>query len=168
VKSPENHLVYLSIGSNIEDRYSNCLKGLHLLGETDAIYILERSPFYMTKPVDYIDQDWFINGVVKIGTTLDPVTLLQVLQKIEKKIGRKSNRIRFGPRILDLDIIFYDDSVMNQAELVIPHPRMHKRCFVLKPLCDIDPGIVHPVLNKTVQSLLLSIDDRGQEVIPYS
>jgi len=167
VTETENHLVYLSIGSNLEDRYSNCLKGIHLLGETDANRILERSPFYMTKPVGYLDQDWFINGVVKIKTTLDPLPLLQVLQEIEKKIGRKSDGIRFGPRILDMDIIFYDDSVLNHAKLVIPHPRMHKRCFVLKPLCDIDPCIVHPVLNKTVQSLLSKIDDRNQEVIPY-
>jgi 2-amino-4-hydroxy-6-hydroxymethyldihydropteridine diphosphokinase len=121
----------------------------------------------MTKPVDYSEQDWFINGVVKIKTTLDPLPLLQVLQEIEKKIGRKSDGIRFGPRILDMDIIFYDDSVLNHAELVIPHPRMHKRCFVLKPLCDIDPGIVHPVFNKTVQSLFSNIDDREQEVIHY-
>jgi len=119
VTETENHLAYLSIGSNLEDRHSNCLKGIHLLGETDPIHILERSPFYMTKPVDYSDQDWFINGVVKIKTTLDPLPLLQVLQEIEKKIGRKSDGIRFGPRILDMDIIFYDDSVMNHAELVI-------------------------------------------------
>ena len=163
----ENHLAYLSIGSNLEDCYLNCLKGIHLLGEEDAICILERSPFYKTKPVDYLDQDWFINGVVKIKTTLDPLPLLQVLRKIEKKIGRKSEDVRFGPRILDMDIIFYDDSVLNQAELVIPHPRMHKRCFVLKPLCDIDPDIVHPVLNKTVQSLLSNIAGRDQEVILY-
>jgi 2-amino-4-hydroxy-6-hydroxymethyldihydropteridine diphosphokinase len=167
VTKTENHLVYLSIGSNLEDRYSNCLKGIHLLGDEDTICILERSSFYMTKPVDYFDQDWFINGVVKIKTTLDPLPLLQVLQEIEKKIGRKSDGIRFGPRILDMDIIFYDDSVLNQAELIIPHPRMHKRCFVLKPLCDIDPDIVHPVLNKTAQSLLSNIDGRDQEVIPY-
>ena len=163
----ENHLVYLSIGSNTGDCYSNCLKGIHLLGEADAICILERSPFYMTKPVDYLDQDWFINGVVKIKTTLDPLPLLQVLREIEKKIGRKSDGLRFGPRILDMDIIFYDDFIMNHAELVIPHPRMHKRCFVLKPLCDIDPSVVHPILNKTIQSLLSNIDDRDQEVIPY-
>ena len=162
------HLAYLSIGSNLKDRHSNCLKGIHLLGETEAVRVLEQSPFYMTKPVDYLEQEWFINGVVKIKTTLDPLPLLKVLQKIEKKIGRKSDGIRFGPRILDMDIIFYDDSALNHAELVIPHPRMHKRCFVLKPLCDIDPGIVHPVLKKTVQSLLLNIDDRDQEVIPYA
>jgi 2-amino-4-hydroxy-6-hydroxymethyldihydropteridine diphosphokinase len=167
VKETENHLVYLSIGSNLGDRYTNCLKGIHLVGETEAICILERSPFYITKPVDYLEQDWFINGVVKIKTTLDPLPLLQVLQKIEKKTGRKSDGIRFGPRILDMDILLYDDSVMNHAELVIPHPRMHKRCFVLKPLCDIDPGIVHPVLRKTVQSLYSNIDDRDQEVILY-
>lgn len=168
MKPNEHHLVYLSIGSNQEHPYSNCIKGLHLLEKTDGIRILKRSLFYITRPVDYTDQDWFINGAIKIGTALDPLPLLQVLQEIEKKIGRKSNGIRFGPRILDLDILFYDNSIMDQAGLVIPHPRMHKRCFVLKPLCDIDPGIVHPVLNKTVQSLLLSVDDRNQEVIPYN
>lgn len=162
----ENHLVYLSIGSNMGDRYSNCLKGIRLLEKADAVIIMEQSPFYMTKPVDYLDQDWFINGVVKLKTTLAPFPLLRVLKEIEKKNGRKSGGLRFGPRILDMDIIFYDDFIMNHDELVIPHPRMHKRCFVLKPLCDIDPGVVHPVFNKAIQSLLSNIDGCDQEVIP--
>jgi len=167
VKQPEHHIAYLSVGSNQGNPHSNCLEGLRLLEKTRGIRILERSPFYITRPVDYLDQDWFINGAVKIGTSLDPLPLLQVLQEIETITGRKSNGIRFGPRILDLDIILYDDIVLNQTGLMIPHPRMHKRCFVLKPLCDIDPCIVHPVLHKTVESLLSSLDDRNQEVVPY-
>ena len=89
---------------------------------------------------------------------LDPFELLKKLKSIEPDAGRVDDPIRFGPRILDLDIILYDDLVTNCSELIIPHPRMHKRRFVLRPICDIDPEIVHPVLKKEMQDLL---DDPG-------
>ena len=115
----------------------------------------------------YTDQDWFINLVVKIETLLDPYRLLGRLQSIQRKAGRLQDSIRFGPRVLDLDIIFYDEMVINSTQLVIPHPRMHKRRFVLQPLCDINPAIMHPVLKTDVRTLLNRLDDNEQRIIEY-
>ena len=112
-------------------------------------------------------QDWFVNIAVKIETTLDPFQLIKKLKKIEADSGRTSDGIRFGPRILDMDIIYYDELVYKSPELEIPHPRMHERCFVLKPLCDIDPEIVHPLLGKKINDLLDNLNNEEQKVIPY-
>jgi 2-amino-4-hydroxy-6-hydroxymethyldihydropteridine diphosphokinase len=160
----EGHFAYISIGSNIGNRLENCKNSLTFLTESKISIIRGRSPFYLTEPVDYINQDWFVNLVVKIETGLDPFRLLDKLKLIESNAGRDHDAERFGPRILDLDIIIYNDFVINSPELIIPHPRMHKRRFVLKPICDIDPHIVHPVLKRDMQYLLDSLDDDGQMV----
>ena len=160
----QGHIAYISVGSNIGNRFENCKNSLTSLTESKISIIRGRSPFYMTEPVDYINQDWFVNLVVKIETGLDPFRLLDKLKLIENNAGRDHNAERFGPRILDLDIIMYDDFVINSPELIIPHPRMHKRRFVLKPICDIAPHIIHPVLKKDMQCLLDSLDDDGQMV----
>ena len=104
---------------------------------------------------------------IKIETTLVPLQLLKELRTIETLAGRTDSGVKFGPRVLDLDILFYDDLVENSSGLVIPHPRMHKRRFVLKPICDIDPKLVHPVLKKDMQYLLDNLDDGGQKVVRY-
>jgi 2-amino-4-hydroxy-6-hydroxymethyldihydropteridine diphosphokinase len=135
--------------------------------ERDEVRLKAESRIYQTEPVDYLDQDWFINIVVKIETLLDPSRLLRRLQSIQRKAGRWQNSIRFGPRVLDLDIIFYDAVVIHSAQLVIPHPRMHKRRFVLQPLCDIDPAIMHPVLKTDVRTLQNRLDDNEQRIIEY-
>jgi 7,8-dihydro-6-hydroxymethylpterin-pyrophosphokinase len=92
---------------------------------------------------------------------------LDFIKAIERDAGRNQDNIRFGPRILDMDIVLYDEIVMNDPGLVIPHPRMHRRRFVLKPICDIDPYINHPVLHRSMQSLLEEIDEKGQRIIEY-
>lgn len=148
------------MGSKLE----NCKNSLISLAESKISIIRSTSPFYMTEPVDYINQDWFVNLVVKIETRLDPFRLLDKLKSIQSNAGRNHNAERFGSRILDLDIIMYDDLIINSPELIIPHPRMHKRRFVLKPVCDIAPHIVHPVLKKDMQCLLDSLGDDGQMV----
>lgn len=158
------HIAYISIGSNIGNKLENCKNSIDSLAELKTSIISSRSSFYITEPVDYINQDWFVNLVVKIETRLDPFQLLDKLKSIQSNAGRNHNAERFGPRILDLDIIMYDDLIINSSELIIPHPRMHKRRFVLKPICDIDPHIVHPVLKKDMQCLLDSLDDDGQMV----
>lgn len=168
MKNPERYIVYLSFGSNMGDRVGHCKNALASLNRTDHTAVLQTSPLYQTEPVDYMDQDWFINGVAKVETELPPAALLQVLKQIERQAGRRKNPIRFGPRVLDLDIVLADSMVMDDPELTIPHPRMHKRCFVLKPLCDIDPNIVHPVLKRSMADLLGEIDPEGQEVKPYA
>jgi len=161
------HTAYISAGSNIGNKLVNCQNGIAALPASGITTIKGQSAFYMTEPVDYKDQDWFVNAMVKIETTLDPYQLLAKLRSIELDAGRSYDTVKFGPRILDLDIIFYDDRVSNSSELVVPHPRMHKRRFVLKPICDIDPSFVHPVLNKDMQYLLDSLGDKGQKVLRY-
>ncbi len=152
------------MGSNIGNKLENCQNGINLLTKNGTNSLKIQSRFYKTEPVDYKDQDWFINGVAKIETCLKPVDLLKTLKEIEYHLGRSKNGIRFGPRILDMDILLYDDWVINSPELTIPHPRMQNRCFVLRPLCDIDPSIVHPVLKKDMQHLLNKLDSTDQEV----
>ena len=161
------HTAYIGAGSNIGDKLENCKNGIIALSNNQNTKIKKWSRFYKTEPVDYEDQDWFVNVVVKIETTFDPFQLLKKLKSIEHHAGRPDDPVRFGPRILDLDILLFDGVVTNSSGLTIPHPRMHERRFVLKPICDIDPAIVHPVLKKEMQDLLAILDDNEQRIIEY-
>jgi len=161
------HNAIISVGSNIGDKPGNCRRGIERLVNSGQTKLVGQSFFYRTSPVGYLDQDWFVNTAVKIETELEPLDLLEALQIIQQEIGRTKSEIRFGPRVLDLDSIYYDSMVLKTPELEIPHARMHKRRFVLQPICDIDPGIVHPVLKQTVTSLLNRIDDKDQEIQRY-
>ncbi len=160
------HLALISVGSNMGDKLDNCLAGIAALTESGRSKVLKSSRFYRTSPVDYTDQAWFVNGVVMIETTLSPFDLLDEVQVIQRKMGRTKDTVRFGPRVLDLDILLYDDLVIHTDRLTIPHPRMHKRAFVLKPICDINSSVVHPVLDETVVRLLTRLDGDGQQVHP--
>ena len=162
------HTAYLSVGSNLGDKLENCRSGIATLTRSPGIRLVAQSRIYRTEPVDYLDQDWFINYAVKIETDLTPGELLKHIKSVEQTAGRKQNAIRFGPRILDLDILLYDDVVREEPGLTIPHPRMHKRRFVLRPICDIDPEIIHPVFHRSMQVLLNSLDDREQGIIEYT
>ena len=161
------HTAYIGAGSNIGDKLLNCKNGISALTNTQNAVEKARSRFYKTDPVDYKNQDWFINFVVKVETALAPLELLKTLKSIERDAGRMDGSIRFGPRILDLDIILYDDWVTNSSELIVPHPRMHKRRFVLRPICDIDPTIVNPVLKKEMQALLNALDENEQRIVEF-
>lgn len=163
----KSHISYISVGSNLGDKLENCRNGIASLTRSADIRLIDQSPIYRTEPVDYQDQDWFVNYAVKIETDLDPRSLLDFLKSIEQEAGRVPHAIRFGPRVLDLDLILYDDVVLNDSRLTIPHPRMHKRRFVLKPICDIDPDINHPVLQQTMLDLLENLDEDGQGIIEY-
>jgi 2-amino-4-hydroxy-6-hydroxymethyldihydropteridine diphosphokinase len=149
------------------DKLENCQKGIRSLTETGTSRILAQSRIYATEPVDYEDQDWFINMVVMLETSHDPFQLLDQIELIQRAAGRIKDSIRFGPRILDMDIILYDDCIIDSERLVVPHPRMHKRGFVLKPICDIDPSIIHPVLKQKMQFLLKRLGDDKQKVSEY-
>lgn len=162
------HLVYVSIGSNLGDKPLNCRSGIEAVSRLEGCRVTARSRFFRTSPVDYLDQDWFVNAVIRVETTFSPAAFLERLQSIQAQAGRTRSLIRFGPRELDLDIIFYDDVVLDTPSLSIPHPRMHKRRFVLEPLCDIDPGIIHPVLQVDISTLLGRIDDPDQEIYPLN
>jgi 2-amino-4-hydroxy-6-hydroxymethyldihydropteridine diphosphokinase len=163
----EFHTVYICVGSNLGRRLENCRRGVAKLTCSETTRFVEQSNIYKTEPVDYKDQDWFINYAVKIETVLAPFALLDVIETIEHTAGRIRAGIRYGPRVLDLDIILYEDVVMNTPRLVIPHPRMHKRRFVLKTICDIDPQIKHPVFKRSMRSLLKNLDKKGQRITEY-
>jgi len=160
-----HHVAFISVGSNIGDKLLNCRKGIAVLTAEGRSVLKGQSRFYRTEPVDYSDQDWFVNAVVQIETPSEPAVLFMELKSIEKDLGRKKDAIRFGPRILDLDILLYDSLTIETAELIIPHPRMHKRRFVLEPMCDIDPHRVHPVLKKDMQSLRDALGEDEQRII---
>lgn len=161
----QRHVAFVSLGSNLGDKKGNCLRGMERLFESRHTELIQRSRFYRTAPVDYEDQDWFVNAVVKVATRLDPPELLKELLAIETALGRRRESVpRFGPRILDLDLIFYDTLRIESDELVVPHPRMHKRRFVLEPICDIEPELLHPVLERTMRQLLADPDVTDQEL----
>ncbi len=148
------------------NKIANLDLAIRRLGAAEGILVQAVSKFYKTAPQNYTDQDWFVNAAIKINTVHSPQKLLGVLQAIEKEQDLDGKPFRFGPRKIDLDIIFYGQKVMRTPTLVVPHPRMHERAFVLKPLCDIDKNLVHPVNGLTVGELFEQIKtDEGQAVI---
>ncbi len=151
--------VLLSLGSNLGDRAANLQAAVHALAPW--VQVRACSPVYETAPWGYTDQPAFLNMALTGLTHLPPRRLLSVLKSIEIRLGRRST-FRYGPRIIDLDIIFYADLCLNTPTLTIPHPRMHQRAFVLVPACDIAPHWRHPLLGKTVQALCAEIS--SQEV----
>lgn len=161
------HTAYISVGSNIGDKWSHCLAGMSSLENSGAARIVARSSFYKTEPVDYRQQDWFVNAVFRVETMVSPLELFERLKSIEVLQGRDAKPVRFGPRILDLDIVLYDALVLDSSVLTIPHPRMHLRRFVLKPICDIAAQIMHPVLHKSMRQLLDELPHGEQKVELY-
>lgn len=151
-------LAYIGFGSNIGDRLAHIQNALCALSKTDGITLQRISSLYTTEPVGYEEQAQFLNGVAAIQTTLSPLSLLQTLKDIETAIGRK-HRIRWGPREIDLDILIYGDMCLQTEKLVIPHPEMHLRGFVLVPLAEIAPNLMHPVLQENIQTLLGCLED---------
>jgi len=145
-------------------RAENCRQAIAALEALDQCRLAACSPLYETEPVGLKDQAWFVNGVVRLDTDLAPEGLLGRLRAIERAMGRVRGGPKFGPRVLDLDILFFDDLMVSKDGLQIPHPRLHERRFVLQPLYDLAPDLKHPVLERTVQSLLNALQD-GQRVV---
>ena len=152
------HSAYIGFGSNIDDRLSYIQNAIHALSEAEGITLQKISSLYETEPVGYEEQAKFLNGAVAIETCLSPHTLLQTLKQIEADVGRQ-NRTRWGPREIDMDILIYGDICLRFPDLVIPHPEMHLRRFVLAPLAEIAPNLLHPVFNQTIQTLLKRLED---------
>jgi dihydroneopterin aldolase/2-amino-4-hydroxy-6-hydroxymethyldihydropteridine diphosphokinase len=145
------HIVYIGLGSNIGNRESYLNDALQLLNN-DLSKVTRVSSFYSTKPVGYTAQEDFLNCAAELKTLLTPPDLLRFLQDIETRLKRK-RIIKWGPRTIDLDILLYDDAIVMEETLVIPHPRMHERLFVLVPLSEIAPCIVHPLLGQSIIEL---------------
>jgi len=145
-------IAYLGIGSNIGDREKNCADAVLCLEEKDEIEVTARSEFYLTRSVGGPQQEDYLNGVLKIKTLSSPEELLCILKEIENAMGRVPAG-QDHPRVIDIDVLFYDDVVMSTDDLIIPHPRMHERYFVLRGLAELAPDTVHPVLGRTVDEL---------------
>jgi 2-amino-4-hydroxy-6-hydroxymethyldihydropteridine diphosphokinase len=151
----DQHLVYLALGTNLGDRQGNLTQALQLL--TEKVNVTAISRLYETAPAYVTEQPVFLNLAVKGHTDLSPTELLTYLKDLEVRIGREES-VRYGPRKIDLDILFYDDWVINNPpHLRIPHPRMIERGFVLHPLADIAPNFHHPILKQTVRELLADL-----------
>jgi len=156
---PDGKLIYLSLGSNLGDRAANLERAIAALPEA-GVRVLRRSSLYETEPVDFLAQPWFLNCVVEAETSLMPRQLLHALQGIERAFGSRKLVAR-GPRIIDLDILFYGASVISTEEMEIPHPRMDKRRFVLVPLAELAPALRHPVLGATIAELIAAAHDKS-------
>ena len=147
----EQHIVYLAVGTNLGDRAANLREALAQLPPQVEVQAISR--LYETAAAYVLDQPAFLNIALKGTTPLSPVDLLAYLKNLEKELGRQKGR-RYGPRLIDLDIIFYDELIMATPELQIPHARLAERDFVLRPLADIAAEVVHPALKQTVTELL--------------
>jgi 2-amino-4-hydroxy-6-hydroxymethyldihydropteridine diphosphokinase len=152
-------VIYLSLGSNLGNRAANLESAIEALPEI-GVRVLHRSSIYETEPVDFLAQPWFLNCAVEAETSLAPRQLLETLQAIERKMGSRKLVPR-GPRIIDLDVLFYGAEVIHEAGMEIPHPRLAERRFVLVPLAAIAPELRHPVLHKTAAELLAATQDRS-------
>jgi 2-amino-4-hydroxy-6-hydroxymethyldihydropteridine diphosphokinase len=148
---------YIGYGSNLGDRENNIHCALSLLSRTPSLDILRTSSLYETEPVGRVGGGWFLNGAVKVRTTLRPFELLTLLKSIEEKLGRDSEN-RGGPRTVDLDILLYGDRVVKEPRLIIPHSQLAQRSFVLIPLIEIDSSLVHPVQERPLRHLLAEIE----------
>lgn len=147
------HPVLISFGSNIGNKQKYLEDAFHSIKENKAIKDVKISSIKITKPYGGVEQDDFLNGCMSILTYMEPEVLLEFLNKLELEAGRVRN-LRWGPRTLDLDIIFYDEEIIHTEKLIVPHIDMHNRTFVLEPLCEIAPYAYHPILKKTVYQLL--------------
>ena len=154
------HIVYLALGSNLDNRLANLKQAVAAL--SPQMEVQAKSPVYETPPLGYENQPKFLNQVIKVKTYLEPEPLLKHIKRLEITLGRKAS-FQNGPRLIDIDILFYDDLILDTPSLVLPHPRLHERGFVLLPLMDIDPDLVHPVNKKSVREMVMLSDVRGIE-----
>lgn len=156
-------VVYLSFGSNIDDKEGAITHALCLLSE--KCEVKKKSHLYLTEPVSKIQQDWFLNCAIEGETSLDPIDLLTFIQSIERTLGRVRTG-KNGPRIIDIDILFYGNEIVQTKNLVIPHPLLQDRLFVLQPMMDLSPVLIHPILKKSIQVMYKEVP-KDKKVLLY-
>jgi 2-amino-4-hydroxy-6-hydroxymethyldihydropteridine diphosphokinase len=154
-------IAYIGVGSNLKNPKNNIQKAIKMIEEEKILEEIEASSLYLTEPIGKKEQPDFLNLVIKGQTELTPFELLESLLKIEEDLGRK-RREKWGPREIDLDILFYDDLIINQKGLVIPHPQIGNRKFVLVPLAEVSPNLEHPALKKNIKKLLEDTKDQSK------
>jgi len=149
---------YLGIGSNLGDPIENCRRALREIASLKNTQVLRRSSLYRTQPVGNASQDWFVNGVLEIRTAFTASQLLEALQWVEQALGRVRTE-KWGPRTIDIDILLFGREIVETGDLVIPHPEMHKRRFVLVPINEIAPYVIHPRYGVSMKGLLDRLAD---------
>ncbi len=155
--------VFIGIGSNIGNSLENCEIAVERLKRLEGFFVRKMSSWYRTEPVGFKEQEWFVNGVVMGDSLLDAESLLRELQNIEKEMGRV-RKVKWGPRVIDLDILSYGDQLIHLPHLKVPHPELPNRRFVLEPLCEVDPDWRHPLMGLTACKMLEKLPCGEQRV----
>lgn len=154
-------ICFIGVGSNLNNPVEQCMNAFHRLSLEGGIRVLRRSSLYRTEPVGFSEQDWFVNAVVEIRTILSPCELLDSLHKIEDAMGRVRGP-KWGPRTIDLDILLYGQEIIMEEFLQIPHRELHKRRFVLEPLCELASYVIHPGFGVSVRGLKDRLDEENK------
>ena len=157
--------IFVGLGSNLGDRRNYLEEAITRLAQPPDVQVVARASLYETEPVGLGRQPWFLNTVVELRTTRPPRALFQLCQRIEAELGRVK-RERWGPREIDLDLLFYGERVVDEPDLQIPHPELARRRFVLEPLAELAPELQHPTLHRTIEELLAMVKD-GKGVMRY-
>ena len=154
---------YIALGSNLGNRELNLLRAVAEVGRVPDCRVTALSSFYETSPVGNVNQDSFYNAVLKISTVLGARSLLTHLLRIENETFKRVRTVQQGPRRMDLDLLLYGDRAINEKDLIVPHPRLAERRFVLQPLCEIAPDLLHPLTGKSMREILASL--KSDEVV---
>jgi 2-amino-4-hydroxy-6-hydroxymethyldihydropteridine diphosphokinase len=167
LKDQRGIICFIGIGANLEQPALRCLEAVDRISSNLGVKVLKRSSLYWTEPFHVSGQNWFVNAVIEIKTMFTPGDLLILLQNIEIDMGRTNKRDE-GPRIIDLDILLYGQEVIHEQDLTIPHPKLHKRRFVLVPLCEIASYVIHPAFGVSIKGLMDRLQDENRVLLYHS